>query len=110
MAHPAFAQPLIERSPNRSNRQRNQMKSALIQMKNQKLHSSTSPKSFVMLSMSEGPLTSRQGRERASQRCAPTDSPDPGDPAPSTGPAAERRFLNVGVLSAGSPPVRSAKR
>src|SRR4051794_37791376 len=51
MAQPALPQPLSDRSPNMSNRQRNQMKIAEIQMKNLKLHRRTSPKSFVMLSI-----------------------------------------------------------
>src|SRR4051812_19867130 len=51
-AQPAFATPLNVWSLNRSNRQRNHTVSAAIQMKNQKLQRRTSPKSFVMLSMS----------------------------------------------------------
>src|SRR3954451_22161021 len=50
-AQPALAQPLIELSPNRSKRQRNHTISAAIQMKNQKLHNRTSPKSVVIASM-----------------------------------------------------------
>src|SRR5690349_2432506 len=49
--HPALAQPLSVWSPNRSNRHRNQTMSAAIQMKNQKDHRRTSPKSLVMASM-----------------------------------------------------------
>src|SRR3954462_10594273 len=52
IAQPAFAQPLSEWSPNRSNRQRNHTIRAAIQMKNQKLHRRTSPKSVVIASMS----------------------------------------------------------
>src|SRR3954453_7067892 len=51
ITQPAFAQPLSELSLNRSNRQRNQTISAAIQMKNQKLHSRTSPKSVVIASI-----------------------------------------------------------
>jgi hypothetical protein len=51
IAHPAFAQPLSELSLNRSNRQRNHAISAAVQMKNQKLHKRTSPKSVVIASM-----------------------------------------------------------
>src|SRR5215203_3432075 len=51
MAHPAFAQPLSVLSLNMSKRQRNHTMRAAIQMKNQKLHSRTSPKSLVIASI-----------------------------------------------------------
>src|SRR5215207_5878026 len=51
IAQPAFAQPLSELSLNRSNRHRIHAIRAAIQMKNQKLHKRTSPKSVVIASM-----------------------------------------------------------
>ena len=44
IAHPALPHPDRVWSPNMSKRQRNQIMSAAIQMKNQKLHSRTSQK------------------------------------------------------------------
>src|SRR6187200_1577814 len=51
IAQPALPQPLSELSRKRSRMQRNQTTSAAIQMKNQKLHSSTCPKLVFMDSM-----------------------------------------------------------
>src|SRR5690348_1159101 len=51
-AHPALAHPLSVWSPNMSKTQRNHTVNAAIQMKIQKLHRRTSPKSLVMESMS----------------------------------------------------------
>src|SRR4051794_3699903 len=52
-AHPALPQPLSVLSPNMSKMQRNHTVNAAIQMKNQKLHSRTSPKSVVIASIVE---------------------------------------------------------
>src|SRR6478672_8656029 len=60
IAQPALPQPLSELSRKRSRMQRNQTTSAAIQMKNQKLHSSTCPKLVVMESM-KFPLASEPG-------------------------------------------------
>src|SRR4051794_33525487 len=49
IAHPALPHPVSVRSANMSKMQRNHTKTALIQMKIQKLQSRTSPKSLVML-------------------------------------------------------------
>src|SRR3954465_4693744 len=74
-AQPALPHPLSSLSPNRSHRQRNQIISAEIQMKNQKLQSRTSPKSVVIASIVNLPASDHAacdvpagGRDRSRDR------------------------------------------
>src|ERR671913_384460 len=92
-AQPAFAQPLSELSLNRSNRHRIHAIRAAIQMKNQKLHNRTSPKSVVIPSIvipSRDRLTRRDERwPSASQTRRGRAGGGGGVPVTAISPAAE---------------------